>query len=75
MNSESLTNPQRKDLQTRLNLTTNFLSSRITNWDQIKVWDAIQQMQRVISENGLSDQIDPILDAIRDDEWKHPDDD
>lgn len=63
------------DLQTRLNLTTNFLSSRITNWDQIKVWDAIQQMQRVISENGLSDQIDPILDAIRDDEWKHPDDD
>ena len=63
------------DLQTRLNLTTNFLSSRITNWDQIKVWDAIQQMQRVISENGLSDQIDPILDAIRDDEWKHPVDD
>ncbi len=60
------------DLKSRLNLSTNFLSSNITNWDQTKVWDAIQQMQRVISENGLSDQIDPILDAIRDDEWKHP---
>ena len=60
------------DLKSRLNLSTNFLSSIITNWDQTKVWDAIQQMQRVISENGLSDQIDPILDAIRDDEWKHP---
>ena len=63
------------DLKSRLNLSTNFLSSNITNWDQTKVWDAIQQMQRVISENGLSDQIDPILDAIRDGEWKHPVDD
>tara|TARA_Y100000992_G_C21082307_1_gene403952 strand:- start:437 stop:640 length:204 start_codon:yes stop_codon:yes gene_type:complete len=63
------------DLKTRLNLTSNFLCSNVSNWDKVKVWDALQQMQRVISENGLSDQIDPILDAIRDDEWKHPDDD
>lgn len=63
------------DLKTRLNLTTHFLNHPLHFWDQIKVWDAIQQMQRVISENGLSDQIDPILDAIRDGEWKHPVDD
>ena len=63
------------DLKTRLNLTTHFLNHPLHFWDQIKGWDAIQQMQRVISENGLSDQIDPILDAIRDGEWKHPVDD
>ena len=69
------------NLQTRLNLTTHFLdhdpnaTGGLHFRDQLKVWDAIQQMQRVISENGLSDQIDPILDAIRDDEWKHPVDD
>ena len=69
------------NLQTRLNLTTHFLDhdpnakGGLHFRDQIKVWDAIQQMQRVISDNGLSDQIDPILDSIRDDTWKHPTDD